>query len=90
VVSIGDGKVTPFWEARWLMGASPKELAPNLYLLESDLQIGKPVNPRPDRGRLPCMAVGPLSRSATIKGGQAGAREPTFIVPTVPPQTLTT
>jgi hypothetical protein len=31
VVSIGDGKVTPFWEARWLMGASPKELAPNLY-----------------------------------------------------------
>jgi hypothetical protein len=33
VVSIGDGKVTPFWEARWLMGASPKELAPNLYLL---------------------------------------------------------
>jgi hypothetical protein len=23
---------------------------------------------RPDRGRLPCMAVGPLSRSATIKG----------------------
>jgi hypothetical protein len=46
-------------------------------------------DPRPDRGRLPCMAVGPLSRSATIKGGQAGAREPTFAVPTVPPQTLT-
>jgi hypothetical protein len=47
-------------------------------------------DPRPDRGRLPFMAVGPLSRSATIKGGQAGAREPTFTVPTVPPQTLTT
>jgi hypothetical protein len=44
----------------------------------------------PDRGRLPCMAVGPLSRSATIKGGQAGAREPMFTVPTVPPQTLAT
>jgi hypothetical protein len=36
------------------------------------------------------MVVGPLSRSATIKGGQAGAREPTFTVPTVPPQTLAT
>jgi hypothetical protein len=24
---------------------------------------------RPDRGRLPCMVVGPLSRSATIKKG---------------------
>jgi hypothetical protein len=47
-------------------------------------------NLRPDRGRLPCMVVDPLSRSATIKGGQAGAQEPTFIVPTVPPQTLTT
>jgi hypothetical protein len=32
----------------------------------------------------------PLSRSATIKGGQAGAREPMFTVPTVPTQTLTT
>jgi hypothetical protein len=47
-------------------------------------------DPRPDRGRLPCMTVGPLSRSATIKGGQVGAREPTFTVPTVPPQTLAT
>jgi hypothetical protein len=36
------------------------------------------------------MAVSPLSRSAIIKGGQARAREPMFIVPTVPPQTLTT
>jgi hypothetical protein len=36
------------------------------------------------------MAVGPLSHSATIKGEQAGAREPTFTVPTVPPQTLAT
>jgi hypothetical protein len=32
----------------------------------------------------------PLSRSATIKGGHAGAREPTFTVSTVPPQTLAT
>jgi hypothetical protein len=47
-------------------------------------------DPRPDRGRLPCMAVGPLSRSTTIKGGQARARELTFAVPTVPPQTLVT
>jgi exocyst complex component 6 len=38
---------------------------------------------RPDRGRLSCMAVDPLLRSATIKGGQAGTREPTFAVPTV-------
>jgi hypothetical protein len=36
------------------------------------------------------MAVSPLSRSATIKGGHVGAREPTFTVPTVPPQTLAT
>jgi hypothetical protein len=47
-------------------------------------------DPRPDRGRLPCMAVDPLSRSATIKGGQAGARKLTFTVSIVPPQTLTT
>jgi hypothetical protein len=47
-------------------------------------------DPRPDRGRLPCMAVSPLSRSATIKGGHAGAQKPTFIVPTLPPQTLAT
>jgi hypothetical protein len=51
---------------------------------------GNRSDPRPDRGRLPCMAVGPLSHIATIKGGQAGAREPTFTMPTVPPQTLTT
>jgi hypothetical protein len=47
-------------------------------------------NPRSDRGRLSCMAVSPFLRSATIKRGQTGAREPTFIVSTVPPQTLTT
>jgi hypothetical protein len=52
--------------------------------------LGNQSDPRPDRGRLSCMAVGSLSRSATIKGGQAGAREPTFAVPTVPPQTLAT
>jgi hypothetical protein len=45
---------------------------------------------RPDRGRLLCVAMGPLSRSATIKGGQARARELTFAVPTMPPQTLAT
>jgi hypothetical protein len=48
-------------------------------------ESGNRSDPRPDRGHLPCMAVGPLSRSATIKGGQAGAREPMFVVPTVPP-----
>jgi hypothetical protein len=31
VISVGDGKSTPFWESRWLEGVSPKELAPNLY-----------------------------------------------------------
>jgi hypothetical protein len=41
-------------------------------------------------GRLPCMTVDHFSRSATIKRGHAGAREPMFTVPTVPPQTLTT
>jgi hypothetical protein len=45
---------------------------------------GNRSDPRPDRGRLSCMAVGPILRSATIKGEQAGAREPTFTVPTVP------
>lgn len=32
-VDIGDGKNTPFWEAKWINGASPKELAPTLYNL---------------------------------------------------------
>jgi hypothetical protein len=30
-IQVGDGKGTPFWEARWLHGAAPKDLAPNLY-----------------------------------------------------------
>jgi hypothetical protein len=30
-VHIGNGKSTPFWEARWLSGHSPKDLAPNLF-----------------------------------------------------------
>jgi hypothetical protein len=51
---------------------------------------GNRSDPRLDRERLSCMVVDPFSRSATIKGGQAGAREPTFTVPTVPPQTLAT
>jgi hypothetical protein len=51
---------------------------------------GNRSDPRPNRGPLSCMAVGLLSRSVTIKGGQAGARKPMFTVPTVPPQTLAT
>jgi hypothetical protein len=53
-------------------------------------RLGNQSDPRPDRGHLPCMAVGPFSRSATIKGGHVGAREPTFTMPTVSPQTLAT
>lgn len=30
-VALSNGTNTPFWEARWLHGASPKELAPGLY-----------------------------------------------------------
>jgi hypothetical protein len=32
-IILGNGKNTPFWEARWLNGMSPKELAPNLFLV---------------------------------------------------------
>jgi hypothetical protein len=32
LIMVRDGKNTPFWEARWLNGISPKELALNLYL----------------------------------------------------------
>jgi hypothetical protein len=31
LISVSDGKSTPFWESIWLEGVSPKELAPNLY-----------------------------------------------------------
>jgi hypothetical protein len=31
VVTIENGKDSPFWEARWLHGIAPKELAPNLH-----------------------------------------------------------
>jgi hypothetical protein len=31
VIQVRNGKSTPFWEARWLQGAAPKDLAPNLY-----------------------------------------------------------
>jgi hypothetical protein len=44
---------------------------------------------RPDRGRLPFVAVGPPLAQRHIKEGSAGAREPTFTVPAAPPQTLT-
>jgi hypothetical protein len=30
-ISVGNGKCTPFWEARWLQGMAPKELAPSLF-----------------------------------------------------------
>jgi hypothetical protein len=30
-VQIGNGKTTPFWEARWLLGSTPKDLAPHLF-----------------------------------------------------------
>jgi hypothetical protein len=30
-VIIGDGKATPFWEAKWLHGAAPKDIAPELF-----------------------------------------------------------
>jgi hypothetical protein len=30
-ISIGNDRNTPFWEARWLNGLSPKELASNLF-----------------------------------------------------------
>jgi hypothetical protein len=32
LISVGNGKNTPFWEARWLNGMAPKELALNLFL----------------------------------------------------------
>jgi hypothetical protein len=31
VINIGNGRNTPFWEARWLNGVSPKDLVLNLY-----------------------------------------------------------
>jgi hypothetical protein len=30
-IQVGDGRNTPFWEARWLFGTAPKEMAPDLY-----------------------------------------------------------
>jgi hypothetical protein len=30
-IHIGNGRSTPFWEAKWLHGAAPKDLAPNLF-----------------------------------------------------------
>jgi hypothetical protein len=31
IISIGDGHNTRLWEARWINGMAPKELAPNFY-----------------------------------------------------------
>jgi hypothetical protein len=33
IITGGDGRNTPFWEARWLNGAAPKELASNLFIV---------------------------------------------------------
>jgi hypothetical protein len=30
-ISIGNGRNTPFWEAKWLHGTSPEELVPYLF-----------------------------------------------------------
>jgi hypothetical protein len=30
-IVIGDGKNTPFWKAKWLNGAAPKDIAPSLF-----------------------------------------------------------
>jgi hypothetical protein len=30
-IQIENGRNTPFWEARWLQGLAPKDLAPSLY-----------------------------------------------------------
>jgi hypothetical protein len=30
-MQVRDGNSTPFWEARWLLGSAPKDLAPNLF-----------------------------------------------------------
>jgi hypothetical protein len=31
IISVGNGEDTRFWEAKWLNGASPRDLAPNLF-----------------------------------------------------------
>lgn len=33
-IMVGNGKNTPFWEAKWVNGAAPRDLAPNLYKRE--------------------------------------------------------
>jgi hypothetical protein len=30
-VQIGNGRNTPFWEAKWLLGSTPKDIAPRLH-----------------------------------------------------------
>jgi hypothetical protein len=31
IISVGNGDDTPFWEAKWLNGTSPRDLAPNMF-----------------------------------------------------------
>jgi hypothetical protein len=31
MVTVGNGKNTPFWKTRWLDGVAPKDLAPHLF-----------------------------------------------------------
>jgi hypothetical protein len=30
-IQVGNGRNTPFWEAKWIQGAAPKDLAPGLF-----------------------------------------------------------
>jgi hypothetical protein len=32
IVSLGNGRNTPFWEARWIKRVAPKDLASNLFI----------------------------------------------------------
>jgi hypothetical protein len=34
-ISIGDGSIANFWHDRWLMGVSPREIAPSLFSIAS-------------------------------------------------------
>jgi hypothetical protein len=30
-IQVGNGRNTPFWKAKWIQGAAPKDLAPGLF-----------------------------------------------------------